>query len=370
MTDRTATDLLADLARQAAAVASQTDLTSVLFTTIRAGMELTGAEYGALGVFGEQGTLVEFLHAGIDAGTAAEIGAPPLGKGLLGTVTRTADTLRLDDLAAHPDSAGIPEHHPEMHNFLGLPIKVGDATYGNLYLTEKPGGFTADDERVIEALAAIAGAAVATAGLQRRLRRVAIVEDRERIARDLHDAIIQDLFAVGLSLQAQLPKITESEVQDSVAQTIDKLDEVIASLRRFIFDLRPPVWVNRSLRNELADLLGHLGEPHDIEITMELEGDLEHLPNTVVDDAVALAREAVSNALRHSESEAVAVRVTRSSTDIVVVVTDEGVGFDMESPTVGMGIDNIRTRATRAGGEAIISSSEGKGTTVKVILPL
>ncbi|NNK91695.1 MAG: GAF domain-containing sensor histidine kinase [Acidimicrobiia bacterium] len=368
--DPSPTTTLAEIAVQAAAVASQTDLTSVLFTTVEAGMQLTGARYGALGVIGEHGGLVEFLHAGIDADTAETIGSPPHGRGLLGTITRTEEVMRLDDLASHKDSVGFPANHPAMSSFLGLPVRVGDAVYGNLYLTEKDGGFTAEDEETITALAAIAGAAISTARLQQRLRRVAVVEDRERIARDLHDAIIQDLFAVGLGLQAQIPKLQNPEAQESVAQTVQKLDEVIASLRRFIFDLRPPVWVNRSLPRELADLLGHLTEPHETKVDVSMDGDLEHLPNTVVDDALALVKESVSNALRHSESPLVSVAIARHADELSVLVIDEGKGFDPDEHTVGMGIGNIRTRATRAGGQATISSSTETGTTVKVVLPL
>ncbi|NNC75058.1 MAG: GAF domain-containing sensor histidine kinase [Acidimicrobiia bacterium] len=364
------TTRFAEIATQAAAVASQTDLTSVLFTTVEAAMELTGARYGALGVIGEHGSLVEFLHAGIDPDTVEQIGSPPRGNGLLGTITRTQVPIRLDDMSAHEDSVGFPDNHPPMSTFLGVPVRVGDAVYGNLYLTEKDGGFTLDDEETMTALAAVAGAAISTARLQQRLRRVAVVEDRERIARDLHDAIIQDLFAVGLGLQAQIPKLENPDAQESIAHTVQKLDEVIASLRRFIFDLRPPVWVNRSLPRELADLLGHLTEPHDIAVEVAMEGDLEHLPNTVVDDAIALVREAVSNALRHSESSLVNVVIERQPDDLVVLVSDEGKGFDPDEHTVGMGIGNIRTRATRAGGQATISSGAGSGTTVKVVLPL
>ncbi|NNC75481.1 MAG: sensor histidine kinase, partial [Acidimicrobiia bacterium] len=130
------------------------------------------------------------------------------------------------------------------------------------------------------------------------------------------------------------------------------------------------VWVNRSLPRELADLLGHLTEPHDIAVEVAMEGDLEHLPNTVVDDAIALVREAVSNALRHSESSLVNVVIERQPDDLVVLVSDEGKGFNPDEHTVGMGIGNIRTRATRAGGQATISSGAGSGTTVKVVLPL
>ena len=154
-------------------------------------------QYGALGVIGEHGTLVEFLHAGMEPRIVAKIGAPPKGHGVLGTITKAGKTIRLDDISEHPDSVGFPEHHPEMEAFLGVPVTVAGEVYGNLYLTGKEGGFTDAGRGRRRRSRRDRGVGAANGALQRRLRRVAVIEDRERIARDLHDAIIQDLFAVG-----------------------------------------------------------------------------------------------------------------------------------------------------------------------------
>lgn len=364
------TNRLARLLEGAAAVAGQTDLTSVLYTTVETAMDITGAQYGALGVIDDDGGLQEFIHMGMGARTAEAIGSPPEGRGLLGTISRDGKTVRVDDVTAHADFSGFPENHPDMTSFLGLPIRLGSEIFGNLYLTDKEGGFTKADEEEVEGLAIVAGAAINTAGLQRRLRRLAVVEDRERIARDLHDAIIQDLFAVGLSLQAQSQKVVVPEVAQVIAETVERLDEAIASLRRFIFDLQPPIWTHRDLRAEVTELIGQLSAPYEVSTEVTFEGPLDALDPGVVDDALQLVSEAVSNALRHSGAAAVRVDIGSDREELLLTVGDDGRGFDPAQTTEGMGLENIRRRAERTGGEATIVSTPGRGTTVRIRLPM
>ena len=214
-------------------------------------------------------------------------------------------TIRVDDLTAHPDAVGFPAGHPPMGSFLGVPVKVGDTVFGNLYLTDKPGGFTEEDEILIEFLAVTAGSAVSTLRLQDRLRRAALLEDRERIARDLHDSIIQDLFAVGLHLQAASARVTTDPegMRQRIDTSIDQLDESISSLRRYIFDLRPPVWARPNLRESLADLVGQLSAPYRASVSLEVSCAPDLVPRHLADELVATVKEALSNALRHSQAE-------------------------------------------------------------------
>ncbi len=196
------------------------------------------------------------------------------------------------------------------------------------------------------------------------------MEDRERIARDLHDAIIQDLFAVGLSLQAQSQKVVVPEVATVIAETVERLDEAIASLRRFIFDLQPPVWSQRDLRNETAELISQLSAPYKVATEVVFDGQFNTLDAATVDDALQLVSESMSNALRHADAESVRVEVRRDRDELLIIVSDEGQGFDPDEPTTGMGLDNIRRRAERAGGEATIVSTPGSGTTVRIRFPI
>jgi len=360
------------LVEAAAGVVGHVDLDSLLAAAVETAMELTGARYGALGVIGAHGTLIDFVHRGLDAGTAAEIGHFPQGAGVLGTITQQAKTVRLDEIADHPDSVGFPEHHPEMHAFLGAPVRVGDRVFGNLYLAEKQGGFTEDDEVLVDFLAVTAGAAISTLRLQERLRRAALTEDRERIARDLHDSIMQDLFAVGLGLQASIGRIESDpgSVKARVDDAVDRLDATIASLRRFIFDLQPPVWAQPGIASRLGALVTELARPHDIEVGVDVDCP-PGVPETMIaDHLVAIVGEAVSNALRHADATEIHVEVTCADDRVLASITDDGAGFDPSSTQHGLGLGNMARRVASAGGVYGLESREGKGTTIRVELPV
>jgi signal transduction histidine kinase len=335
-------------------------------------MDLTGAKYGALGVLGEQGALMDFIHLGVDPVVAREIGHLPRAIGVLGTISRIGGTVRIDDISHHEDSVGFPEGHPTMTTFLGVPVRVGDRAFGNLYLTDKEGGFTADDEVIAEFLAVTAGTAVSTLRMQDRLRRAALHEDRERIARDLHDSIIQDLFAVGLGLQASTMKITSDpeSVREQLDTAIDKLDESITSLRRYIFDLRPPVWARPSHPGELSRLLKELAAPHGVAVGLDFDCPPDVPDAEVADDLFAVIRESVSNALRHGNPSTIDVRVVCDGENVRASVSDDGSGFDTTIASEGLGLANISERVERTQGSLFIDSAPGRGTVLHVAFPL
>lgn len=335
-------------------------------------MELTGARYGALGVLGEQGTLVHFLPVGMDPRTAAAIAHPPRGLGVLGTITRAGRTIRVDNITAHPDAVGFPAGHPPMRTFLGVPVRVGSRVFGNLYLADKEEGFTEEDETLVEFLAVTAGSAVSTLRLQERLRRAALLEERERIARDLHDSIIQDLFAVGLSIQAQVNHIdpVQEEVRRRLDEAVEKLDETISALRRFIFDLRPPVWARPSLRQELADLVGQLAGPYPARVSLDFSCPPDLIPPHLGDELTALVKEALSNALRHSGARDIDVRVDGDQVRLVVSVADDGAGFEPSRVRRGLGLANMAARVEAAGGAFTLDTAAGRGTVVRASFPL
>jgi transcriptional regulator with GAF, ATPase, and Fis domain len=194
-------------------VGSDLDLPSMLERIVQAAVDLVDARYGALGVLDDTGArLSQFITVGVDAETRAAIGHLPEGHGILGLLVVDAKPLRLPDLREHPDSYGFPPHHPPMRSFLGVPILVRDEVFGNLYLTDKTSAeaFTDVDEELVVGLAAAAGVAIENARLHARVQELALLEDRERIARDLHDSVIQRLFATGLSLQGAAKSSTWS----------------------------------------------------------------------------------------------------------------------------------------------------------------
>jgi signal transduction histidine kinase len=259
-----------------------------------------------------------------------------------------------------------------MTNFLGAPVHVGDRVFGNIYLADKPDGFTDQDATALELLAVTAGAAVATLRLQERLRRAALQEDRERIARDLHDSIIQDLFAIGLGLQTVMGHLgPDAEVvRNRVTDAVDRLDGTIGALRRYIFDLRPPVWARPSLASEIHRLITELSEPFGVEVGVDVDCPPDTPEPPLSDHIVAVVKESVSNALRHSHAHTVDVRVVCDGSRVLINVADDGVGFDPTAEHGGLGLRNVAQRVAAVGGEYVLDTAPGQGTVVTVWLPL
>ncbi len=370
MTSGFTPDRIAGLVEGAASVVGQVELAGVLRSTVEFARDITGARFAALGVFGDHGGLIDFIHSGIGEADAAGIGGPPKGVGVLGAITES--TIRIDDVSQHVDFSGFPGAHPEMKSFLGVPVKVGERIFGNLYLTDKEGGFTEEDEILVEFLAVTAGSAISTLRLQDRLRRAALLEDRERIARDLHDSIIQDLFAVGLGLQAAVRLIDRQPeaVRDRLDGAIDQLDETIGSLRRYIFDLRPPVWARPNLQRELAELVGHLAAPYPAKVSLEVSCPPDLMSREIADELIQTVKEALSNALRHAEADKIDIRVGCGAKQAVVSVSDDGKGFDPSEPGSGMGLANMAARVTEVGGSFGVESAPDQGTVVRATFTL
>lgn len=358
---------LTPLIEEAASVGAGDELGKLLQALVAEAKAATGARYCALGVLGDHGVLSEFIYDGITHAQAQLIGHPPIGRGVLGTLIHNSEPLFLEEISDHADSVGFPEHHPEMHSFLGVPVTAGGETFGNLYMTEKEGGFTDDDLVAIEALSHIAGIAIQNVRMQTRLRRIAVVEDRQRIARDLHDSVIQDLFAVGLGLQSIVSAIEDDGINASLNDAIDTLDSSVAALRRYIFELkdsRPPA---TDFDQRLQDVVSRMGAVYPARVELEI-GEIEEGP--WADDVVLLVTEALSNALRHSKADEVRVLVTSEHRELLVEVRDEGVGFKGTDVGRGLGLASMRARAESHGGRAEVLSEPGEGTLVRVRIPV
>ncbi|MGC2240174.1 MAG: GAF domain-containing sensor histidine kinase [Acidimicrobiia bacterium] len=361
-------DRLPSLIDSAAAVVGEVDLERVLRRLVAEARAATGAKYAALGVIGAHGVLSEFLHEGMSDEEVIRIGHLPVGRGVLGTVVRENQTLRLDDIADHPDSYGFPEHHPKMQTFLGVPVSVGGVAFGNLYLSEKEGGFTDNDVVVVEALSRVAGAAVNTARLHDRLQSVAVMEDRARIARDLHDSVIQDLFAVGLGLQGISDTIADSGAAETLEEAVDRLDKAVEALRSYIFQLRSDA-ASRQLDDRLQEIVSRMGSAYPTSVSLDMGvGSLGD--ELLEDEVVKIVSEALSNALRHSAGSRAEVAVDVDEGFCLISVVDDGVGFDRSKPSSGMGLANIELRSHSLRGTFEIESVPGSGTKIAVRLPL
>ncbi|MEA1902443.1 MAG: GAF domain-containing sensor histidine kinase [Actinomycetota bacterium] len=369
MTSEIPVERLSSLISAAAAVVGEVDLDRVLRRLVSEARSRSGARYAALGVLGNHGVLSDFIHEGVDEETARHIGSLPQGRGVLGTVVREKKTIVLDNISEHPDSYGFPEGHPEMESFLGVPVGAGSRAFGNLYLTDKPGGFTESDVAMVEALALIAGSAVNTARLRERLKATAIIEDRDRIARDLHDSIIQDLFAIGLSLQSMSDRVSEESISVVLDRSVDQLHSVVETLRRYIYELRSADGLRETLSQQLSRLTERMGSAYPTEVTLEVLDDIDEVDASVAEEVLKLVTEVLSNALRHSRAEHLTLQGRGGDGELVITISDDGKGFDPDNVSRGMGLLNMKERVRRLGGKLSIETAEGSGTTVAIRLP-
>ena len=349
------------------AVAEDLDLDAVLERIVVAACGLVDARFGALGVIDddEPSRLSSFVHHGMDPATIALVGNLPTGRGLLGQLTRDPRPLRLNDLSEHPAASGLPEGHPPMGAFLGAPIRVRGDVFGNLYLTEKRGGgpFSAEDEAAVIALAAVAGSAIANVKLAVRSRQLSVVRERDRIARDLHDTVIQNLYATGLGLQAaQREGLGQAEVQARLARAIESIDATIKEIRATIFALHDDPSAANGARARLLAVAEETASLLGFPARLRLDGPLDTLiDRDLVEHLVPVLRESLTNVAKHARASTVTVRVEVIDGHLELEVVDDGVGLPPSLRPNGMGVTNIQERATLLGGHAEITSVVGGG---------
>jgi signal transduction histidine kinase len=488
-----AQDRLRVLLRATRAVAADLDLPVVLRQIVGSARELANAQYAALGVIAPDGGLSQFVTVGMDTETVAAIGPPPRGRGVLGLLVRQPRSIRLTDLGEHEASFGFPEGHPPMRTFLGVPIRIRDKTYGNLYLTDRRDGqpFSSEDEELVGALAATAAVAIANARLyaetSRRQRwqqattdittallsgtgprqalrmiadlastlldaddarvvdelgvaepaaeatveigsgptirvplgggkdrhgnlvlsrrpgrpvfddedrlmaigfaeqaalalelartradseRVRVLEERERIARDMHDHVIGRLFGAGLSVQSLSRWLDDEQGQQRLAEHVDELDAVIRDIRTSIYALqrgRGDAWTPRArMEQVISESTGHLGFDPELRLEDPLDGSLSQ---AVVENLLAVLREALTNIARHAQATRVEVRVsTGEAVELRIVDNGRGIPERTEQPAAradgGHGLRNMAHRATSLGGTFSVTGIPGSGTTL------
>jgi signal transduction histidine kinase len=502
------------------AISSDLDLHSVLDRIVVSACRITGARYGALGVLGNQGELVDFVTSGLSPEEQAAIGELPRGHGILGLLIEQPQPVRLRTLSAHPASYGFPAHHPPMDTFLGLPVRIRGTVFGNLYLTEKHGGeaFTEQDEQAVGALASAAGyvidnarsfaqserrrqwleasaqivealqppvplevalqrivastrrvlgaAAVAVvrrddrgyvvaavdgshgerldglvSSVEADIRRaeadveltvvrrgdlgtvvlvplrahlaaagvllavldggrgtlgaqegemlasfteqvslaldraqavsdreeLLLVADRDRIARDLHDLVIQRLFATGLQLQGARRIATGTDVQGRLDAAVNDLDVTIRDIRSTIFELQRQH--DQSLRADVRAVVKEYVPVLGFAPLVRTSGPVDIVATPAKGSQVlAVLREALSNVARHARADAAVVELEATGTDLVVRVTDNGIGLPVERRESGL--RNVRRRATELGGTVRFLDEEPHGTRLEWTVPL
>ncbi|MCS6910529.1 MAG: GAF domain-containing sensor histidine kinase [Anaerolineales bacterium] len=360
------------------AISSDLSLSETLQRIVTAAAELVDARYGALGVPNTSGEmLVEFVTTGLTPEEEARIGARPRGHGILGVILHEGRSLRLADLRRHPRSVGFPPHHPPMKSFLGVPIRYKGKLLGNLYLTDKRSApeFTEDDQYIIELLAAHAGIAIENARLYEKVQQLRVLEERQRIGMDLHDGVIQSIYAVGLNLELVNSLLNDGEIQearDRVHRAIDALNATIRDIRAYILDLRPRLFDGNNLVSGLERLLTEFkaNTLMNVEFSAEPSADkaLSIEERRVL---FHIAQEALSNTARHSRASQVEVKLLEHPDSIELSLRDNGRGFQLDAieQRVGHGLRNMHERILAVGGKCSVYSEAGQGTEVVARVP-
>ena len=363
------------LSRLGQRIVSSLDVETVFQDVVDSACELTDARFGALGLFDAEGRIEKFFTHGVTEEERERIGKPPEGLGVLGWLRDLEEPLRLGDLTKHPRSVGFPANHPPMKTFLGAPIRHGNETLGNIYLTEKAGSedFTPEDENLLVLFVAQASMAIRNAQLYRQVQDLVVLEERERIGMDLHDGVIQSLYATGLRLETCLEDLPDNAagVAPELTKAINQLNQVITDVRSYIFHLRPGVLADTDLAGAIGGLLQELKVNTLLEVELaEAPGACQGLSEEDTNALFLVAQEALTNARKHARASKVWARLEQRDGAFVMAIRDNGTGFEPAIATSGQGLQNMRERVKKLGGGFEMTSRPGSGAEVTVSVPL
>lgn len=368
-------EVLTTFNEAALAIASELDSLKVLQLIVDKARELARARYAALGVPDNSDQLAKFIHSGMPDELVEQMPHLPRGEGLLGAIIRERRPIRIKDIASDSRSVGFPPGHPPMRSFLGVPIVGSGEVLGNLYLTDKIDAeeFTESDLRLVEMLAAHAAIAIQNANLYEQVERLAVLEERTRIGMDLHDGVIQSIYAVGLTLESIRMVLPEDAEEPALLldSAVSGLNDAIRDIRNFILDLRPRRF-SGDLQQGLARLVREFQANTMIPVATTVPGQIEDLSTSQARSVFLTTQEALANIARHARAENVTLTLMRSDTAVTLVINDDGKGFDPqdEGRQVGHGLANMQARAENLGGTFRLRSAPGQGTTVTLRLPL
>jgi len=405
-------DELRDLSAAVLSVATHRSTREVLATIVASARRLLDARYAALGVPDDSGGFAEFVAEGISDEQWAAIGPLPRQHGLLGMMLRDPRPVRLADIRSHPEFGWWPAAHPVMTDFIGMPIMEGEAILGELFLANKntPGGFTSEDEELLHLLAAHAAIALVNARLYERSRELSIMEERNRIARELHDSMTQKLFSLRLTAEAAATLVTsDADAARTHLETVRRLAaEATNELRAIMVGLRPADLDGDGLVPALRKQAELLDLAHRATVSFH-GGEVPRLGAAREEAVYRIAQEATHNALRHGAPRHVRIDLSTQDGSLVLVVTDDGRGFAepadqapqaslaepadqapqaslaepadqapqasldvdaaQERASRRLGLASMRERAVAAGGQLRVSSRPGAGTTVRLEVP-
>ncbi|MFI6703161.1 GAF domain-containing sensor histidine kinase [Streptomyces sp. NPDC050509] len=362
------------------AMSRRLEVHDVLKTIVVSARELLDAEYAALGVPDDHGGFAQFVVDGVSDEQWKAIGPLPRQHGILAAMLHEEKAERLADVRKDPRFEGWPSAHPDMSDFLGLPVRDGDETIAALFLANKrcpkPDGgcgFTEEDEELLSILAQHAAIALTNARLYERSRELTIVEERSRLAHELHDAVSQKLFSLRLTAQAAAalvdrdPARAKDELQQVAALAAEAADE----LRAAVVELRPAALDEDGLVATLRTQIQVLDRAHAARVTFDSSA-VRALPAAQEEALLRVAQEALHNALRHSGGDRVDVTLARRAQGAVLSVTDNGKGFEprvVRRAGRHLGLVSMRDRAGGVGGRLRVQSAPGQGTTIEMEVP-
>lgn len=359
-------------------VTAELSLDAVLDKVVERARRLVGARYGALSVVNGEGEIEAFLTSGITPEQRQKIGPPPSGHGLLGVVLREGQHLRLDDISKDSRSHGFPPNHPVMRTLLAVPITCKSPFVGNLYLSEKEssGPFTEDDQQTLERFAIQAAIAIDNAHLHRQLASLAVAQERLRIAHEMHDGIAQVLGYVNTKVQAALEYIRREKDQEAAAQLRELATaarEAYSDVREAIVDLRALSEPRRSFTEVLREYVVRWKEQTGISTELTVDRDAVLGAGTEL-QLIRIIQEALGNVRKHARATTASIVIHQRGAQLVLTISDDGIGFKASSPPRSefprFGLATMRERAENVGGTLTIESSPGKGTIVRIEVPL
>ncbi|MEU5256437.1 GAF domain-containing sensor histidine kinase [Streptomyces longwoodensis] len=362
------------------AMSRHLEVRDVLKTIVASARELLGAQYAALGVPDDHGGFAQFVVDGVSDEQWRAIGPLPRQHGILAAMLHEARAERLADVREDPRFEGWPSAHPEMSDFLGLPIRDGDEVIGALFLANKDCpkpdggcGFTEDDEELLSILAQHAAIALTNARLYERSRELTIAEERSRLAHELHDAVSQKLFSLRLTAQAATALVDRdpSRAKGELQQVAQLAAEAADELRAAVVELRPAALDEDGLVATLRTQVHVLDRAHTAHVTFRSQG-ARALPAAQEEALLRVAQEALHNALRHADATRVDVTLDKHGQGAVLRVTDDGRGFDtrvVRRAGRHLGLVSMRDRASGVGGALTVESAPGKGTVIEMEVP-
>lgn len=357
-------------------IAGDLSLDTVLERLVHAARELVDARYAALGTPDDEGGFARFITAGMTDDEIESMGPLPRTHGLLGAMLADPEPYRTEDITTDPRFRGWwPGTHPLMRSFLGVPIVFKGDVIGAFYVTDKTTGpaFSSSDEEVVSLLAAHAAVLMEHARFFQESRELSVLDERSRLARDLHDAMTQTLFSLRLTLETAASTVDQDPAGAArhIRAASELVDATFRELRTLIFELRPPALEVDGLAETVRKHLEVVGRAHGLAVRVSSRG--VRRPAAEVEAAMyRIVQEAVTNVVRHAQAASVEVEIDVGGDVVTVQVGDDGTGFDPSARGIRarhLGLTSMRERAQAAGGACTIDSAPGRGTTVRVEVP-